>query len=537
MNHLPSPAGARPRARAVTPVRRGLQLALGAALMLGLPPLAQAQLPSPTYGWNLGNTLDATWTGATPPTQALINAVAAAGFNTIRIPCAWDHNADPNTHQINPSYMATVTQVVQWAQAAKLTVVINDHWDGGWFEKSNFDRIDNGVNTKLVSYWTQIADNFKNYNAGLLFAAANEPAINSQTQANVLYQYYQNFINTVRGTGGNNATRWLVVQNVNDAYWDTALPSDPARHLAFEAHYYSPFQYSLMTKDETWGNQWYFWGKNYHSSTLTTRNATAGNEESAMTSVLQRLNTLFVSKGVPVLLGEFGAIRRTGTAGLAGADLDLHLASRTYFDQTFVAQANALGLRPVYWDDGDNGSGNNAFGIFNRSTAALTRPDDARSLTGGPALPPPGGSGIVANGVYKIIARHSGKALDVVGAGKADGTNVDQWTYGGGSNQLWTITHLGNNQYEILNLNSGKALDAFNWGTTNGTNVAQWGWANGANQTWVVSATASGYYRLTPANAASMALDVNGASPADGANVQLWSYTGGYNQQWTFQAR
>ena len=92
-----------------------------------------------------------------------------------------------------------------------------------------------------------------------------------------------------------------------------------------------------------------------------------------------------------MLLGEFGAIRRTGTAGLTGTNLNLHLASRTYFDKYVVGQANSLGIRPVYWDDADNGTGNNAFGIFNRSTGVLTRTDDARALTGGAALPPPGG--------------------------------------------------------------------------------------------------------------------------------------------------
>jgi endoglucanase len=536
MKHLFHSAEALRRPRAAGSVRRALRLTLGAALMVALPQFAQAQLRSPTYGWNLGNTLEATWSGATPPTQALINSVAAAGFNTIRIPCAWDHNADPNTHQINPSYMATVTQVVQWAQAANLTVIINAHWDGGWFEKSNFNALDNNVNTKLISYWTQIANNFKNYNSSLLFAIANEPDISSQTQANVLYQYYQNAINAIRGTGGNNATRWLVVQNMNDAYWSTPLPSDSATHLVFEAHYYAPYQYALMSEDASWGNQWYFWGKNYHSATMTTRNSTASWEESYVTSVFQKLNSLFASKGVPVLLGEFGAMRRLGTPGLAGADLDLHLASRTYFDQYIVAQANSQGVRPVYWDDGDNGSGHNTMGIFDRSTAALTRAEEARALTGGAALPPPGGSGVVANGIYKVIARHSGKALDVVGGGTADGTNVDQWTYNGGNNQLWAITHLGNNEYEIVNLKSGKALDVYGWGSANGTNVDQWTWGNGTNQTWIVSATASGYYRLTPKNATSTALDVSGVSTADGANVQLWSYTGGYNQQWSFQA-
>ncbi|GLQ91575.1 glycoside hydrolase family 5 protein [Dyella acidisoli] len=357
----------------------------------------RAQLANPTYGWNLGNTLEATWSGVTMPTQTLINNVAAAGFNTIRIPCAWDHNADPNTHVINASYMATVTQVVQWAQAAHLTVIINDHWDGGWFEDSNFNTYDPNVNAKLVSYWTQIANNFRGYNTKLLFAVANEPNVSSQAQTTVLLQYYQNFINAVRSTGGNNSKRWLVLQgpggsNIDDTNnWVTSLPSDPAKHLVFEVHYYAPYQYALMTADATWGSMWYFWGQNYHSSILTTRNATSSTEESYVTSELQKMSSQFTRKGIPVLLGEFGAIRRTGTTGLTGTELNLHLASRTYFDKYIVSQANSLGIRPVYWDDADNGSGNNAFGIFDRSSGVLTRPDDAHALTGGAALPPPGG--------------------------------------------------------------------------------------------------------------------------------------------------
>jgi aryl-phospho-beta-D-glucosidase BglC (GH1 family) len=371
-------------------------LLLATSLSL-LPMSGRAQLANPTYGWNLGNTLEATWSGAVMPTQKLINNVAAAGFNTIRIPCAWDHNADPNTHVINASYMATVTQVVRWAQEAHLTVIINDHWDGGWFEDSNFNNFDPNVNAKLVSYWTQIANNFEGYNSKLIFAVANEPNVSSQAQTTVLLGYYQNFINAVRATGGNNKTRWLVLQgpggaNIDDTNnWVTSIPSDPARHLAFEVHFYSPYQYALMTADATWGSMWYFWGKNYHSSTLTTRNSAPSTEESYVTSELEKMRSQFTSRGIPVLLGEFGAIRRTGTAGLTGTDLDLHLASRTYFDQYVVGQANSLGIRPVYWDDADNGTGNNAFGLFNRSSGVLNRTDDARALTGGPALPPPGG--------------------------------------------------------------------------------------------------------------------------------------------------
>ena len=80
-----------------------------------LPFLAKAQLPTRTYGWNLGNTMEppsgeGTWGPAA--SQAIINAVADAGFNTIRIPCAWDSHANQSTYQIDPVWMARVKQVV-----------------------------------------------------------------------------------------------------------------------------------------------------------------------------------------------------------------------------------------------------------------------------------------------------------------------------------------------------------------------------------------------------------------------------------------
>jgi hypothetical protein len=303
-----------------------------------------------------------------------------------------------------------------------------------------------------------------------------------------------------------------------------------------EVHYYAPFQYALMSSDASWGNMYYFWGQNYHSSTMTTRNSASIWEESYVAGQMQKMQAQFTSKGIPVLMGEFGAIRRTGTAGLTGNDLALHLASRTYFDRQVVTQANAVGVRPVYWDDTDNGTGNNAFGIFDRGTAALTRPDDAHALTGGAALPPPGGGGIIANGVYKIICRNGGLAVEVGGHATANGSNVQQWGYVGDTSQQWTLTHLGNNVYTITGVQSGRALDVYAKRTADGTNVEIWDSNGGTNQQWQISALGNGYYRITPMNATGSCLDVNGAQTTNGTNIQIWGYVGGANQQWIFQA-
>lgn len=506
-----------------------------------LPQFARAQLPTPTYGWNLGNTLEAipnegSWGPAA--TQSLINSVAAAGFNTIRIPCVWDTHANQSTLQIDPTYMARVKQVVDWCYAKNLYVIINIHWDGGWLDNHIGDTPDSTVTQKMNSYWTQIANAFAAYDNRLIFAGANEPPADTAAQVATLMNYYQTFINAVRATGGNNSNRWLVIQGPNtniDKTYDmvNTLPKDTVTgRLMVEVHHY-PFQWTIMTEDATWGKMFYFWGQGYHSATMTDRNSTWG-EEAYTDDQFQKMATKFTSKGIPVIIGEFGAVKRTGYSDLTGTELSRHLASRTYFSKTIVDKANALGIKPIWWDAG--GTGSNTMWLFDRTTAAMIDQDNARALTGGAALPPPGGGGIIANGIYKIVARHSGKALDVVGAGRTNGTNVDQWSYGAGENQKWIVTHLGNNQYSIIGAQSGKALDVNGAGTGNGTNVLIWSYAGSANQKWTVTATSGGYYRLTPTHATNMCLDVNGVSSADGANVQIWTYGGGNNQQWIFQA-
>ncbi len=147
-----------------------------------------------------------------------------------------------------------------------------------------------------------------------------------------------------------------------------------------------------------------------------------------------------------------------------------------------------------------------------------------------------GGGGTIANGTYKLIARHSGKALDAYNNGTANGTQIIQWSYGGGANQKWTVTGLGSGNYKIIGVQSGKALDVYNYQTANGSKVELWDYNGGANQTFTFSGTDSGYYRITPNSATGSCLDVNGVSTADGAVVQLWQWTGGNNQQWSLQA-
>jgi hypothetical protein len=147
-----------------------------------------------------------------------------------------------------------------------------------------------------------------------------------------------------------------------------------------------------------------------------------------------------------------------------------------------------------------------------------------------------GGGGTVANGTYRIIARHSGKGLDALNQGTANGTQIEQWTYWGGAGQKWTVTDRGNNQKSIIGVQSGRAIDVNNSGTANDTKVQLWDYLGANNQKYTFTATSGGYYRITPVHATGSCLDVAGVSTADGAFVHLWTYGGANNQQWAFQA-
>jgi len=322
-----------------------------------------AQLPAANeiagkmkMGWNMGNTLEATcgetaWGGAVT-TQRLIDSVKAAGFNSVRIPCAWFCHSDTVNSVIDKDWMNRVQQVVDYCINDSLYVVLNMHWDKGWLENRVNKLNQEKVNERLKKYWTQIANHFKNYDEHLLFAGANEPDVKDSIGMSVLLSYYQTFINAVRATGGNNSSRTLIIQgpstdidNTNKLMND--LPKDNIKNrLMVEVHYYSPYQFCLMEKDASWGKRFYYWGKDHHSKTDTAYNATWG-EESTIEEKLGLMKQKFADKGIPIIIGEFGAYKRTLKSP---SDQKLHNASVEYFQQYFVKSAISKGFVPFYWD-------------------------------------------------------------------------------------------------------------------------------------------------------------------------------------------
>jgi endoglucanase len=332
-----------------------------AAIAQTLPPASQVA-DQITVGWNLGNTLEAqcgeTAWGNPAVTQQFINSVKAAGFNAVRIPGGWDCHANQTTLTIDPVWMARVKQVVDYAISQNMYVILNIHWDGGWLEDHPLFSFQTAVNQKQQAFWTQIANVFKNYDEHLLFAGTNEvhADYNPPTVEHITVQqsYNQTFVNAVRATGGNNASRTLVVQtyntNIQHGLNFFTLPTDSASNrLMVEVHYYDPYDYTLNPNGPC-----LFWGAPYPPQ----GNCTWA-YETYVDGLFAQVRTEWGAQGVPVIMGEYGVATRPS----------LDLASRQYYLDYINARAADNDIKTFYWDNGV--SGTNGFALFNRNTGAV----------------------------------------------------------------------------------------------------------------------------------------------------------------------
>lgn len=349
-------------------------------LLAAAPAASQTEMPTAAQiaaqmapGWNLGNTLEASHgvhldanTGIetetawqpTLTTPQLIHYVRQLGFRSVRIPCNWvnGHITDSLHTTIDPQWLARVREIVDCCISDSLYVVLNDHWDGGWLENQGFAP---GVDVpalarKLQRLWTQIALYFRDYDHHLLFAGLNEPFHDESTDSVKVARlliYEQAFIDAVRATGGNNRQRTLVVQgpqtdiNATCQHFHT-LPVDPVpQRLMLEVHYYDPWNFCGLDRDADWGKAAYYYNKvNYPSA--GDRCPTWGDNGHAARQ-MQKLQAQFVSRGTPVIIGEYGALWRQLPTE---REQQLHDASIRAFFADVTRSAIACGCVPFVWD-------------------------------------------------------------------------------------------------------------------------------------------------------------------------------------------
>jgi len=365
-------------------VRSGALVVIAVALLAGCAAAPQAVRPvatdSPpsgmvelcarmTPGINLGNTLEAlpdeTAWGNPKPSQALMDGYRAAGFRSVRIPVAWRPYEDPQ-HHIDPRWMAHVKEVVDQARRADLYVMINTHWDGGWMNHPTEDH-KAAIQAQLAAYWTQIATAFKDYDDHLLFAGSNEVGVENSVapptpeQAAVQNAFNQTFVDTVRATGGRNATRYLVFQsfstNIDHAIRFSTVPRDsvPGR-LLVEVHYYDPYNFTINGKSTVWQ-----WGKRATDRAASDPWA----DEPWVDRQFEQMKQHYVDRGVGVIVGEYGAYAKPGFPGTEPYIRD--------WARYVTGAIRGNGLVPMWWDVG---------ALVDRRTGARKDPELIQAIVG-----------------------------------------------------------------------------------------------------------------------------------------------------------
>lgn len=355
---------------------------------LSLPSDVEKIVTAMGAGWDLGNSLDA-YNGNTPSetawgnpkvTRELIHAVKAAGFSTIRIPVSYMGKAD-SSGNIDKDWLDRVQTIVDYAMDEGLYVVINVHHDGNndtnsWIDVTAADQAP--IRTKFAGMWKQIAERFKSYGERLIFEAMNEILEEGNYSTNLKADTYPNinalnqlFVDTVRATGGTNASRWLLIPGYNtniDAITSDigfVLPKDSAKNkLMVSVHFYDPYDLCLNENKKI-----YKWGVD-----ATKGGKTTWGHEDYVEQQFKKMYDKFTSQGVPVILGEYGIIDKNYVN-------EMSYQYRRYYLEYVAKSAVNHGIVPIYWDNGYDGK--NGFAIFSRKTATILYPELADAIVRG----------------------------------------------------------------------------------------------------------------------------------------------------------
>ncbi|MFC9926560.1 cellulase family glycosylhydrolase [Streptomyces sp. NPDC127190] len=313
-----------------------------------VPASARGAVAAMQPSWNLGNTLDAipdetSW-GNPPVTKALFDTIRAQGFRSVRIPVTWSgHQSASAPYTIDATFLSRVRQVVDWALADGLYVVINVHHDS-WQWIADMPAHHDTVLARFDAIWSQVATAFRDEPRTLLFESINEPQFNNATDAQktqFLDELNTSFHTIVRASGGRNAGRLLVLPTLGCSPTQPLMDDLAAtmgrlhdKNLVPTVHYYS----------------WYPFSVNIAGGTRY--DATAQKD---LTDAFARMHDTFVAKGIPVYLGEYGTL---SWPDYTHPDPIERGEGLKYFEQLGY-QARVAGVTTALWDP---------FSLLNRST-------------------------------------------------------------------------------------------------------------------------------------------------------------------------
>lgn len=319
-------------------------------------------------GTNLGNSLDATGLRAYEPDagdleyetywgnpaidEEVFAAIYDAGFRTVRIPVTWEEHMDAEGN-ISAAWMNRVAEVIDMAFNEKLYVIVDMHHEEWLNLEMKNEKI---ITDRFCKVWGQIAERFRDYDEHLIFESMNEPRLrNSEYEwgkgipelRDMVNRLNNSFVETVRGSGGNNSKRYLMITPYASSYESEAMSAltIPDHKIIVSIHAYIPYDFCQNIEGTT---KW---------------NAEGADTKAKISEAFERMDELFVSKGIPVIITEFGCKDKD--------NIKERIAWTAYFTET----AKAKKIPYIWWDCND-------YKLMNRENKLWIYPELVKILTG-----------------------------------------------------------------------------------------------------------------------------------------------------------
>ncbi len=334
------------------------------------PPASQAMLLMPKLGAgiNIGNDLDVkdvrrhienptieqfeSYWGNTPVTKEVFVLVKNEGFTTVRIPVSWSEHMD-ESHHVDSAWMERVHEVVDMALDSGLYVILDIHHET--FITPTYDK-EEEVKEILIALWQQIAAEFADYDDRLLFEGMNEPRLEgtkyewtegTEESRQVINSLNKAFVDTVRASGDLNEKRYLLIgaygtSSYYKALTDLEIPDDD--HILVAIHIYSPYDF---TSNSGGANTW------------------SDSQDSKIKELGNTIEDIFISKGVPVVITEFGCQKK--------ADEAERIKWLTSYMETFAKRD----IPCIWWDNGNE----NEYRIIDRINITASCQDVITTMT------------------------------------------------------------------------------------------------------------------------------------------------------------
>ncbi len=293
-------------------------------------------------GWNLGNTLDSysdtasglatetSW-GNPKTTKAMIDAVKAKGFNTVRVPTTWFQHLDGDNN-IDSAWMARVREVVDYAIDNDMYVILNLHHEN-WIDRADLGTAYSEMKPKFIKVWTQIATEFKDYDQHLILESMNEPRAKGtdhewwgpqQSEVDTINKLNADFVNTVRSIDSPyKDSRLLMIPGYcasadSTMFSKITVPQD--QFVAVSIHAYIPYDFTMNTAVSD------------HSTFTESYSAN-------LEQTFESIRSTFIAKNIPVVIGEFGTSNFNNTE------------ARVKWADKYISTTSKIGIPCVLWDN------------------------------------------------------------------------------------------------------------------------------------------------------------------------------------------